>query len=111
MSAEDLKDAIRRRLIEHAAAGETTTYAALVEAVPGLEAVREAGGLGPVLREISLEEDAAGRGLLSAVVTRTGGSLPGAGFFDLLRSLGRLVEGREECWRSEVERVFSAHRH
>ena len=111
MASADLKEAVRRRLIAHAAAGETTTYAALVEAVPGLDVVREAGALGPLLREISLEEHAAGRGLLSAVVTRTDGGLPGAGFFDLARSLGRATGHREECWRAEVERVFSAHGH
>lgn len=103
--------AVRAALAAAAAAGETITYAELVEAVPRLEELRDSGALGPVLGEVSREEDAAGRGMLSAVVVRSRGEpLPAAGFFRLAAELGRDASDRDRCWRAELGRVFASHR-
>ncbi len=56
-----------------------------------------------MLREISSEENAAGRGMLTAVVTHARGDMmPGEGFFDLAKTLG--YDPRDELvfWLEQV---------
>lgn len=62
------------------------------------------------LDEISREENAAGRGLMSVlVVHKHGDQMPGPGFFHLARSVGRDTTDRELFWISELEYVASSH--
>ena len=60
-----------------------------------------------LLGQISVEEDAAGRGMLSALVVHKDDGMPGPGFFDLARRLGRNVENKERCWADEARLVLS----
>jgi hypothetical protein len=60
-----------------------------------------------LLGQISVEEDAAGRGMLSALVVHKDDGMPGQGFFDLAQRLGRNVADRERCWSEEVTLVLS----
>lgn len=82
-------------LREIAAAGETITYEALRERL-GLE-----GNLVPLLRSVSITEDEAGRGLLSAVVVQSSSGRPGAGWFRLAADRGRDVSDEEAAWQAE----------
>jgi hypothetical protein len=60
-----------------------------------------------MLGQISVEEDAAGRGLLSAlVVHKEGDKQPGQGFYDLAARLGRNVDDPTLCWVDEMKRLF-----
>ena len=66
-----------------------------------------------MLGETSTDEDAAGRGLLTAVVVRKEDGRPGRGFFDkLARDRGRVFpdteSGRDCFWIEELERVYSS---
>jgi hypothetical protein len=61
-----------------------------------------------MLGQISVEEDAAGRGMLSALVVHKGGDgQPGPGFFDLADQLGRDTRDRIQSWVKEVSRLFA----
>jgi hypothetical protein len=61
------------------------------------------------LEEISVEEDCAGRGMLTAlVVHKRGDYMPGPGFFELAEKLGRNSKSIEKCWIEEVKKVFAA---
>ncbi len=61
------------------------------------------------LGEISEEEDAEGRGLMTAlVVHRNGDFKPGPGFFDLAQQRGRDVTDLDRCWAQEVAAVHAA---
>ncbi|SRR5208337_1843033 len=65
-----------------------------------------------LLYEISQEEDAAGRGLLSALVVRKNDGRPGQGFWDLAKERGRDVTDKERCWAEEVGKVLThCHNH
>ena len=65
--------------------------------------------LARMLGDISTEEDAAGRGMLSVVVVhKTGDLKPGSGFFKLAQSLGRDVANEEKCWIDEWKKVRNA---
>jgi len=63
--------------------------------------------VGQALNEISEDEVRLGRPMLSAVVVGRSGR-PGAGFFALARTLGRLsVAGDEkEFWQAELSDVY-----
>src|SRR5262245_36679272 len=62
--------------------------------------------LDALLEEISVEEDKAGRGMLSAIVVhKTGDKRPGPGFFKLAERLGRNISDRDACWIREVRKV------
>lgn len=59
------------------------------------------------LEEITSEESAAKRGMLTAlVVHKTGDFQPGPGFFELARNLGYQFTDIEKFWIQEVKRVF-----
>jgi len=59
------------------------------------------------LGQLSFEEDAAGRGMITAIVVHKSDGHPGRGFFALARELGRNVDDPEKCWAEEVARVFA----
>lgn len=62
-----------------------------------------------LLGQISVEEDGAGRGMLSVVVVHAGGDFrPGPGFYALAQELGRDTRDREEFWIKESSRVYAA---
>ncbi len=63
-----------------------------------------------LLSDISTREDEAGRGLLSAVVVRSNGGLPGEGYFILAKSRGRDVSNERAHHEAELERVCAANR-
>lgn len=61
------------------------------------------------LGEISKEESAAGRGMLTALVVHKHGDYqPGPGFFDLAKKLGRNTSDIVKCWIDEVKLVFQS---
>ena len=67
--------------------------------------------VGQVLREISTDEHGAGRPMLSAIAVSVKG-LPGEGFFNLARSLGRLTSTQPademNFWMAEERKVYEA---
>jgi hypothetical protein len=61
------------------------------------------------LGEISAEESAAGRGMLTALVVHKHGDMqPGPGFFELAQTLGHDTSDILKFWIEEVKRVFEA---
>jgi hypothetical protein len=61
-----------------------------------------------MLREIAAEENAAGRGMLTAIVVYSSGDMqPGPGFFDLAGRLGKNTNDILRCWIKELKRVYS----
>lgn len=62
-----------------------------------------------LLGEISREEAAAGRGMMSAlVVHKVGDMQPGPGFFELAKEMGRDTTDILACWVSEFKKVHEA---
>jgi hypothetical protein len=62
--------------------------------------------LNHLLDEISREEDSAGRGMLSVIVVhKTGDHMPGPGFFELAKALGREIPDKERFWIKEHKGV------
>ena len=110
--ADVLESTVRTILAEVAARGATITYEGLLDVLEARDpqlAQQAAVDLAPVLRAVSVAEDEAGRGLLTAVVVRESSGLPGGGFFRLAEDRGRVVADRESAWSAELERVHAVH--
>ena len=62
-----------------------------------------------LLEDISIEEDSAGRGMLTVLVVHKSGDMkPGPGFFDLATKLGRDTSDKIDCWVKEFNFVVDA---
>jgi hypothetical protein len=112
----ELCPVLRRELEDRARAGETVRYRDLARAaeVPGPHTIHKTT---QALEAITRADHAAGRPLLAALaVGRGSGGLPGPGFFQLLRELGRYDgpddgEAAAAQHRRDLEAVFAAYRH
>jgi hypothetical protein len=97
------------KLAQVASARDLITYSDLVACIDAMTLDPRSSVLNSMLSEISEEEHAAGRGMLSAVVVTQEGGMPGTGFFELAHRLGRRGSDREELWVAELHRVHRAH--
>jgi hypothetical protein len=104
---EATRNRMRSALAERARAGRTIAYSQLVAAVGPVELQPDSYALAAMLGEISEEEDALGRGMLSVVVVHKDGDMrPGPGFFQLAKKLGRDTSDIDRCWVDEFTRVI-----
>lgn len=112
MDEETAARVVRDALVEVARDGRTITYDELLERAGGDARELLRSQMAAILRRISTEEDAAGRGLLTAVVVRSDTGRPGKGWFDLAAQRGRrdAVTDPERTWEEEVKLVHQAAR-
>jgi molybdopterin synthase catalytic subunit len=83
-------------------------YSDLVEKISAVHLEAHDQRLFHLLGEISSEEDAAGRGMLSVIVVHKVGDMqPGPGFFELAKQLGRDTSDILKCWVAELKRVYA----
>lgn len=84
-------------------------YSDFVSRIKAIHLEAHDSRLAHFLEEISTEEGAAGRGMLTAlVVHKSGDYQPGPGFFDLAQRLGHNTSDVVKFWIEEVKRVFAA---
>ena len=89
-------------LVARAREGRTITYGEMATA---MLLSPQSTQFTDTLNELSRSENAAGRGLLSVLVTRQREGTPGISFFRLARELGHQFDDEEQFFREEVERV------
>ena len=83
-------------------------YSDLVKQITGIKLEAHDPRLFHMLGEISSEEDAAGRGMLTVVVVHKHGDMqPGPGFFELAQVLGRNTRDILKCWVEELHKVHA----
>lgn len=93
------KDEIKTLLTARAARSEPPIpYSELVANVHSIQFSPEEYAYHHMLGEVSEEEDAAGRGMLSAMVVHKDDHVPGPGFYVLAKRLGRDTSDRDRCW-------------
>lgn len=102
------KAEIRQILIERAKLRGMIPYSDLAYQIQSVTLNPEAYALFEMLGEISLEEDKAGRGMLSVIVVHKSGDMqPGPGFFKLAKKLGRDTSDILSCWIAELKKVHA----
>ena len=94
------KRQVRAVLIERAKAGDVISYVELTRN----SSTPQSFALTTMLREIAAEENAAGRGMLTALVALQ----PGPGFFALAGRLGESTNDTLRCWIKELKRVYAS---
>ena len=103
---ETAKKEMRDILISRASARGMITYSELVSKLKTIKLEPESFALATMLGEISTEENAAGRGMLSVIVVHKHGDMqPGSGFFELAKELGRDTTDITKCWVEELNKV------
>lgn len=102
------RNEIKQILIARARLRGMIPYSELVAQVQMIRLEPESYALAAMLGEISAEEDAAGRGMLSVLVVHKEGDMqPGPGFFELAKALGRNTMDILKCWIDELKRVHA----
>ncbi len=102
------KDEARAAMVERAKLRGMIPYSDLVQEIRSVRLAPNDVRLAHMLGEISTEEDAAGRGMLTAVVVHKDGDMqPGPGFFELAKTLGRDTSNILKCWVNELHAVHA----
>jgi hypothetical protein len=95
-------------LVSRARDGRPISYTELTGNVHAIHFSPEDHALHHMLGQVSEEEDAAGRGMLSVIVIhKEGDMMPGPGFFVLAKRLGRDKTDRVRCWSEETTKVYA----
>ena len=83
-------------------------YSELVQKIDAVKLEAHDPRLSELLMDISIDEEAKGRGMISALVVHKMGDMqPGTGFFELAKRLGKDTSDILACWITEVKRVHS----
>jgi len=102
------KEEMRQILIDMVRIPKYISYSELVGKVKTIILQPESYALAAMLGEISSEEDAAKRGMLSVIVVhKSGDGRPGSGFFELAEDLGHDISDRDKFWVDEWNKVIS----
>lgn len=86
---------------------ELITYSDLASQIVSIHIEPHDFAMSRFLDEISKEEDAAGRGILTALVVLTDARVPGEGFWATARDTGRVFPDKWVFWAEEVKRVMA----
>ncbi len=100
------KDEAKAILIDVARRKGRIAYSELASQIQAIDIVAHDPRMFHLLGEISVEEEKAGRGMLTAIVVHKSGDMqPGPGFFELAKSLGKDTSDVLVCWVNEFKRV------
>jgi hypothetical protein len=98
----------RAIMVDRARLRGMISYSDLVASIGTLRMEPHDPRLFHLLGQISSEEDAAGRGMLTVIVVHKNGDMqPGPGFFELAEHLGRDTTDILKCWVDELHRVHA----
>lgn len=100
------KEEARQILSKIAKMQEVIEYGQLTREIHSIRFDPQGDDFRHFLGQLSWETDAAGRGMVTAIVVHKHDQRPGKGFFALAAELGRDISDPDKCWSQEVERVF-----
>jgi len=100
------KEEARRTLAKIAKIPDVIEYGQLTREISSIRFDPHGDDFRRFLGQLSWESDAAGRGMITAIVVHKHDQRPGTGFFALAAELGSDISDPDKCWSQEVERVF-----
>ena len=102
------KQEAKNILIKRAELRSMITYSDLAGEITSIQFEAHDPRLFKLLADVSLDEDAEGRGMLSVIVVhKSGDKQPGDGFFELAEKLGRDTTETMNCWVKELKKVYA----
>jgi hypothetical protein len=100
------KEEAKQILTERAKVRGMIPYSELAKKIHAIDVDAHDSRLFHLLGEVSAEEDAEDRGMLTVIVVHKHGDMqPGPGFFELAEKLGRDTSDILECWVKELKKV------
>lgn len=100
------KEEMRSILYETAKQRGMIPYSELTGRIEAIHMEPDSHAVADMLGEVSEEQDAAGRGMLSVIVVHKGGDThPGTDFFQLAMRLGKDTSDIPTFWFEELQRV------
>lgn len=103
---ESAKKEVKQVLIERSKVRGMIPYSELVLKISSIHIEAHDQRLFHLLGEVSTEEHAEGRGMLTVIVVHKRGDMqPGPGFFDLAKKLGKDTSDILNCWVAELKKV------
>ena len=103
----ETKSKLRAALIAKARARSVVPYSEIVHHLGPIRFDPHDPPFHRMLDEVSRDEDANGRGLLTVIVVHKDGDMrPGPGFFELAKSRGRDGAEIDATWLAELDRVW-----
>jgi hypothetical protein len=103
------KEEARQLMIDRARVPGFIAYSDLAREIRSAMFAAHDQRLFHLIGEISTDENAAGRGMLSVIVVHKNGDRePGSGFFELAKELGRDTSDRLRLWTDEFKKVHAA---
>jgi hypothetical protein len=97
---------VKEILIERARLRGMIPYSELVRNIQSIEVEAHDQRLFHLLGEVSSEENAEDRGMLTVIVVHKDGDMqPGPGFFELAEQLGKDTSDILKCWVEELHKV------
>lgn len=100
------KAEILHMLIGLAKLEATITYGDLTAQLTTIAAHPGAYVFHALLRAVCHDEDAAGRGMICALVVSKATGIPGQGFFKAMVKNGRDCSDQKACWQAECQRLY-----
>ncbi len=92
-------------------ANQTISYSELANSIHAIRFDPHDHAFHLLLGKISEDENDLGRGMLSVLVVYKGqDQMPGPGFFELAKSLGRDVSDKLKFWSEEFQLVLDSHK-
>jgi hypothetical protein len=90
-----------RLIVREGRKGNTVAYSEVSRHIIAAQIAPHSPQMDYLLYEISKEEDAAGRGMLTALVVLKDEGIPADGFWACAAELGRDIRDRMACWVKE----------
>ncbi|MCQ3930941.1 MAG: hypothetical protein DPW16_10825 [Chloroflexi bacterium] len=103
---EKIKQEAFEILVDHARQRKTITYGELAGLIQTAEINPYSYAMSGLLRDISLDDEKAGRGYLATLVVRKSDGRPGPGYFKGVVSIAE--EDYESYWQAEFERTCAS---
>ena len=104
----EAKEEARGIMIDRAKVRGMIPYSDLVQQITSIRLAAHDPRLSHMLGEISSEEEAAGRGMLTVLIVHKQGDMqPGPGFFELAQLLGKDTKDLLKCWVDELHKVHT----
>ena len=86
--------------------GQMISYSELAKQISSIAIEPHSYAMNGLLDQISKEEDAAGRSILTALVVQKEDGAPAEGFWESARDIGRQWTDKDAMWTAEVSRAL-----
>lgn len=101
------KEEMWHALVERAKVEDLIYYSDLADNIRTIRLEPHSYAMSTMLLEAAIEEENAGRPMLTAVVVHKEDGWPGPGFYNAAEKVSRDTSDPEKCWSEELKKVYA----